>query len=274
MIKAIDLAAGDVKALARYGFNDGVRHRFGQAPVDERSVTFHDMRRIDDPPSLAREGFALVRHPTNVTDFEDADQVANVYLEEVRTLICAMTGTDKVFMQHNWVLRAETRNFSSTHLAGDRHVSTMKTGGFVHQDYTAEAAIFWARHSLDHAGVAERPKGRLLVLTAWRALSAPPQDKPLALVDRRTIDPADLILEDIEAPTASFTGYQLAYRQDHRFCWWSNMTRDELILFVQYEDGAGPTSGAPHTAFDLPGCPDGTPTRQSIEVRAYAFIED
>ena len=265
---------GDVRALARFGIGDGVRRRFGQAPVDERLVTFHDMRGAADQPTLEREGFMLAEHSTSVCDFEDADEVATVYLPEIRDLIRRLTGAGHVFMQHNWVLRAETKDFSGKDVAGGKHVSTMKTGGFVHLDYTAEAAEQWARHSLAHAGVTERPAGRLLVLTAWRGISPPPQDKPLALLDRRTIDPGSFILEDIVAPTASFTGYQIEHRPEQRFCWWSDMTRDEVILFVQHEDGAGPASGAPHTAFDNPACAAGAPARHSIEVRAYAFLAD
>ena len=66
------------------------------------------------------------------------------------------------------------------------------------------------------------------VITVWRAISPPPQDKPLALLDRRTVDPKDLILEQIAAP---------------------------------------------HTAFHDPTCAADTPTRHSIEARAYAFLK-
>lgn len=267
------IGAGDVAATARYGRPGEGRPRFGQAPADDRTVTFHDMRDAAAAPTLGGEGFALFRCPSAVADFEDADEVARTYLPEVQALVRQATGSPHVYMQTNWVLRAETRENGVRQAAGGRFANSMKTGGFVHVDYAPDNVERHARAALDLAGVAERPAGRLLVVTAWRALSRPPQDRPLALVDRRTVAAEDLILEDIVAPGgATWTGYQLAASPRHRFCWWSDMQADELILFVQHEDGHPACSAAPHTAFPDPRCPDGTPPRASIEARAYAFL--
>jgi hypothetical protein len=52
------------------------------------------------------------------------------------------------------------------------------------------------------------------------------------------------------------------------------MTQDEILVFLQYEEGRGQTSTVMHTAFSDPRCPAGTPPRQSIEARAYVFIDD
>lgn len=268
-------ARGDVIATARFGIDDGVLRGFGQAPPDCRTVIFRDMRGQSDPPSWSREGFELVSHITSVRDFDDADVIATIYLEEVRALVKRVVGTDQVFMQSNWVLRAETKeHFAVKSAAGGKVAVNMRTGGFVHVDYDAASAEMWALRACSAEGVDKRPKGRLVVLTAWRAISPPPQDKPLALIDRRTVDPKGLILEQIVAPNVSWYGYQIAANPAQRFCWWSNMTRDEVILFVQHEDGFAGFSAAPHTAFHDPTCPEDTPPRHSIEVRAYAFLRD
>lgn len=270
---AVTTVAGDVVATARYGQHGETRPRFGQAPADDRPVLFRDMRGAVQAPTLAREGFAMFEHRSTVTDFENADAVASTYLPEVQAVVREATGTPHVYMQANWVLRAETRGYGVSRASGGRFGNSMKTGGFVHVDYSPENVERHARNALDLAGVAERPAGRLLVVTAWRALSPPPQDRPLALLDRRTVKDADLILEDIIAPDGhSWTGYQIAADPAHRFCWWSGMTRDEVILFVQHEDDCSTYSAAPHTAFLDPRCPPGTATRASIEARAYAFL--
>ena len=168
---------------------------------------------------------------------------------------------------------AETNDhYSDRQLPDGKRVSAMKTGGFVHVDYDADAAALWAERAHTDAGISERPPGRLLVITAWRAYSEPPQDKPLALIDRRTVDPDDLILEKIVAPHATWNGYQLRHNSSQRFCWWSNMNRDEVLLFLQYQDDFGSFSAAPHTAFNHPGAHPGMSTRHSIEVRGYAFL--
>jgi hypothetical protein len=52
------------------------------------------------------------------------------------------------------------------------------------------------------------------------------------------------------------------------------MTVDEVLVFLQYEEGRGPTSTVMHTAFSDPDCPASAPPRQSIEALAYVFLED
>jgi hypothetical protein len=151
----------------------------------------------------------------------------------------------------------------------------MKTHGVLHADYyERETAESLASMSMRAVGVTERPRGRLLGINTWRPISPPPQDRPLALLDRRTLSPADIVPAVIKAPTVELNALQASYSERHRFCWWSNMTQDEVLVFLQYEEGRGQTSTVMHTAFTDPGCPAGTPPRQSIEARAYVFVDD
>jgi hypothetical protein len=276
VMKEIMVPRGDVTATVRYGIKDGNLYGFGQAPADEQPVILQDLRDKADQPTLAGEGFELVSHVSAVTDFEDRDAVATTYLPEIRDLMRTVMRTPHVYMQSNWVVRAETKPFSAVDRGptGNFTKHQMKTGGFLHIDYDSPGAAAWARRAMDDAGVSRWPGGRLVVLTAWRAISAPPQDKPLAFIDRRSVSPDDLILETIPVPTVTWNGYQLKRNASHRFCWWSNVNRDEVILFAQHEDGFGPVSAAPHTAFHDPTCPPDTPTRHSIEVRGYCFVQD
>jgi hypothetical protein len=65
---------GDVRAATSYAKKDGVERPYGEVLADERLVVFHDMRGTEDQPAVWREGFALVHHPTAVTDFADHDR--------------------------------------------------------------------------------------------------------------------------------------------------------------------------------------------------------
>lgn len=268
------LPVRDVQAVARYVVNDGVERPYGQAPADDRQVTFHDLRGAADPPALDREGFCLVRQPTAVTDFRDHDQVIGRYLPEIGELVRRLTGGSAVFLQQNWVFRGDDKEIATEAVNERNRVTTMQTAGLVHADYyervTAEAL---ASMAMQAAGVTERPRGRLLGINTWRPLSPPPQDRPLALLDRRTLDAADIISAEIKVPGGGLNAVQAAYNPDHRFCWWSGMTPDEVLVFLQYEEGRGQTSTVMHTAFSDPGCPAGTPPRQSIEARAYVFVD-
>ncbi|MBO0714591.1 MAG: hypothetical protein J2P59_07525 [Acidimicrobiales bacterium] len=266
---------GDVQAVTTYVVKDGVERPYGKAPADDRSIVFHDMRRVEDQPTLAREGFALVTCPTSVTDFTDHDQVINRYLPEIRELVRRLFGTPKVYMQQNWVFRGDDRETGTEVVNEWNRVSTMQTHGVLHSDYyEQETAGRLATRSMAAYGVTERPPGRLLGINTWRAISPPPQDRPLALLDRRTLDPSDYVDALIGTRERGLLSIQSRFNPRHRFCWWSNMAPDELLVFLQYEEGRGPTSTVMHTSFTDPNCPPGAPLRQSIEARAYAFIED
>ena len=269
------LTAGDVRALTSYVVNAGVARPYGQAPADDRLVVFHDQRGAADQPGLDREGFCLARHPTSVTDFSDHDQIITRYLPEIGELVRRLTGTSTVFLQPNWVFRGDDRQIATEAVNEQNRVTTMKTHGVLHADYyEQETAETLAAMSMQAAGVTERPAGRLLGINTWRSISPPPQDRPLALLDRRTLEADDIVPAVIQTPNARLNAIQASYNQRHRFCWWSDMTPDEVLVFLQYEEGRGQTSTVMHTAFSDPRCPAGTPPRQSIEARAYVFIDD
>jgi len=267
--------SGDVQAFTSYVVNDGVLRSYGQAPTDERLVVFHDVRGAADPPTLDREGFCLVRHPTSVTDFGSHDQVISRYLPEIGELVRRLTGASAVFLQPNWVFRGDDKEIATEAVNERNRVTTMQTHGLLHADYyERETAEALAAMSMQAAGTTERPRGRLLGINTWRSISPAPQDRPLALLDRRTLDVADIVPAEIRAPNGTLNAIQASYNQNHRFCCWSDMTPDEVLVFLQYEEGHGQTSTVMHTAFSDPRCPAGTPPRQSIEARAYVFVDD
>jgi hypothetical protein len=269
------LSGGDVRAFTSYAVNDGVVRPYGQGTADERVVVFHDLRGAADQPALDREGFCLAGHPTSVTDFSDHDQIITRYLPEIGELLRRLTRAPAVFMQQNWVFRGDDKEVATEAVNERNRVTTMKTHGVLHADYyEQETAEALASMSMKAAGVTERPRGRLLGINTWRSISPPPQDRPLALLDRRTLDAADFVPAVIEGPHAKLNALQASYNERHRFCWWSDMTPDEVLVFLQYEQGRGQPSTVMHTAFTDPRCPAGTLPRQSIEARAYVFLDD
>ena len=234
------LWAGDVRAVTGYAVNDGVSRPYGQVPADDRLVVFHDLRGAADPPALDHEGFCLARHPTSVTDFSDHDQIITRYLPEIGELVRRLTGAPVVFLQQNWVFRGDDKEVATEAVNERNRVTTMKTHGVLHADYyEQETAEALASMSMKAVGVTERPRGRLLGINTWRSISPPPQDRPLALLDRRTLDAADFVSAVIEGPHAKLNALQASYNERHRFCWWSDMTPDEVLVFLQYEQGRG-----------------------------------
>ena len=63
------------------------------------------------------------------------------------------------------------------------------------------------------------------------------------------------------------------YNPDHRWYYFSDMHRDEILVFKGYDFNPDAPARLFHTAFDDPSAPPGTPPRASVEARAFAFFE-
>jgi hypothetical protein len=62
------------------------------------------------------------------------------------------------------------------------------------------------------------------------------------------------------------------YRPEHRWWYFSGMTRDEMILLKFHDSDRTRAWRTPHTAFFDPSFPDAK-TRLSIECRSVAYFE-
>src|SRR5579864_23247 len=62
---------------------------------DRRTIQIEDARLRTQPPSLAREGFALFRHKSAVADFSDQEELARIYPREVERLVLDLSGADQ-----------------------------------------------------------------------------------------------------------------------------------------------------------------------------------
>src|SRR5262249_20808420 len=75
------------------------------APHDPHAVPLRDVRRVAGELSLDGEGFALVTHPTAVTDFDDEEELRRVYYPEAERLVAAATGGARVVIFDHTVRR-------------------------------------------------------------------------------------------------------------------------------------------------------------------------
>jgi hypothetical protein len=63
------------------------------------------------------------------------------------------------------------------------------------------------------------------------------------------------------------------YNAGHRWCYFSDMTRDEVLVFKAFDSDPSRASGVPHVAFTDPTCPPDAPARESIDARFIAFFD-
>ncbi len=148
---------------------------------------------------------------------------------------------------------------------------------FIHIDSSDPTAKGFAERSKPQD--VDRPVRRYCHYNVWRVLSAPPQDVPLAVCDARSFTKKDLVEADAVfdvpgQPEWGFEGYVVRYDPGHRWVYWSNMTRDEALVFKTNESDPALAHHVPHSAFDDPGCPDGAEPRASIEMRACCYWFD
>ncbi len=257
-MEAVIAYAARTSERPRYYANDHSRDR---VPLDLQAMSLTDGRAT--PPSLDREGFALVAHSSAV---DIADPAAPAYRHETAALVQRLTGADAVIITAPGVLRFSERSGKAGSL------NNSMPARFAHVDISDDTAAQFSERTA--------PQGKAIRRSAhfnvWRALSAPPQDVPLAVCDAGSWVDADLIRADAifdepDKPEWSFEGLVVAHNPAHRWFWFPDMSRDEALIFKTHDSDAHAPHCVPHVAFDNPACPDDAPPRTSIEMRAIAY---
>jgi hypothetical protein len=241
--------------------------------LEPHRVRIIDARSIADPPDLEREGFALAKCGTAVTDFRDAEQVNRTYLAEIAKLIKTLTGAQEVRASPGPVARYVDRSNEA------KAAGTAPAARFAHTDYTDKSAL---DHFLPQVMAREESQRyrRISVYQTWRALSGPAQDVPLALVDSRSVQPADMVTaltvlgDEYGGLGQSFEYSMGRFNPRHRWHYFPNIQADEILVFKGYEFDPARPARVLHTAFTDATVPPGTPPRASIEARAFAFFEN
>ena len=249
-----------------------VRPDFTHLPLSAMPVTIEDMRDRAGDFSLDREGFTVVTAPTSVTDFYDRAEVLRVYPGEAGGLLRSLTGCAATAVLNTPVVRVSGR-------VGERPAGTTFTGDFVHADFSAAAAEYMLRRNLPPAEAEARLRNRYAVFNIWRAFSGPPQDVPLALCDTRTIAPADkqycsITMRSATGELMSWENITYLHSERHRWCYCSDMRRDEAYVFRSFDSDPARAEQVPHSAFVDAACPASAPPRASVEIRMFAFYQE
>jgi hypothetical protein len=239
-------------------------------------MPIHDGRPIRDRFTLDGNGFALIDHRSAVTDFTDPEELDRVYVPEVAEFVRSYTGADRVATTR-WMLRRAA--------APEEH-SSQPQAASVHDDYS----VAGARQAAEKAYASHFPDGpgfrRALITSLWRVFSPPPQDWPLAICDYTSVGPdegldnrmylVDEIPDDLyaemppDAPGAS--GSEFLHNPAHRWWYFPDMTRDEILFFKLNDSDHSVAWRVPHSAFH-DWAAEATAPRHSIEFRTIAFFE-
>jgi hypothetical protein len=239
-----------------------------------RSVWIHDVR--GQATSLDEEGFLLVPHSSDVFDFDDIEEVSEVdtlYIDEMTRLLEGVVGADRVIM-----LGGGKKRYGESAIDKLARLKNAKPARYPHGDVTDTSGPAQAEGLASMlGGVTLTDFSRWALFNMWRSTTPPPQDFPLAVCDARTVAPSDGVtvvavtevrrLGHLEADT---TGY--LHNPHHRWCYFADMTPEEVLIFKTHDSDPARAHRVPHTAFTDPTCPPGTPTRASVEMRALALF--
>jgi hypothetical protein len=153
-------------------------------------VRIQSLRGIEDSVSLDREGFAVLRHRSALTDFTSDEAIRAIYYPEAEHAIAAATGADRVFIFDHTV-RRRVRGAEDRGAGQPRQPATR-----VHVDHTERSGPQRVRDFFgDEAESLLR--GRVQVINLWRPIRGPLKDAPLAMCDARSVRPEELVGSDL-----------------------------------------------------------------------------
>jgi hypothetical protein len=237
-------------------------------------MTIRNARLLPNDFSLDVEGFAFAEHVTRVTDFYDDAQLTSVYAPELESLIARLTGATEV------VVYDHTRR-SSDSAHREQH-NWRDPVPLPHSDYTDRSAAQRMRDVFaDDAD--DRLTRRFAIVNVWRSMTGPIEQWPLAVCDARSVND-DLMHKIVRsAPHRTEPSFEYSrssetrhasYDANHRWFYFPQMTRNEALLFKNYDTlQDGTARYALHSAFEDPTSPPDPAPRESIESRAFLFFD-
>jgi len=234
--------------------------------LDERAVPIVDARPLAGDLSLDVQGFELARHKSAVRDFWDEAQTLALGHPEAADLVKAATGASRVVV-YDHTLRKRLTGTPDRTVGAPRQPATR-----VHVDQTVRSGPQRVRDLMGDAAE-DLLTRRAAIINVWRPIARPALDWPLAVADARSIDPADLIASELRFRHRTGEIYGLAHSPGQRWHYVSAMAPDEALFIKCWDSDEAVARFAPHTAFEDPSTPAGTPPRESIEFRTIAFFD-
>ena len=234
-------------------------------PPEEHRMRIESMRPHVSELALERNGFVLVREPTRVRNFYDADAVKRIYYPEVFDFVKRLNGAAKV-IAFGEVARSDSKQ------TGDGRQPAYGA----HVDYGDATVRQFARDILG-PGEAERWLSmRYVLMNLWRPIT-PVHRTPLALCDASTVVRSDLNDSEVrgglnDPNRATLHGFNLAHSPRHRWYYAPRMQPDEVLAFKLFDSDGSRVQFTGHTAFDDPTAAPDAPARESIEIRTISFI--
>lgn len=290
--------ARQVRAMMRYvDEGDFVTRRYVSQGQEINTGTYSDHEVVirDGMPmrnhfALDTHGFTITRSASAVTDFHDQEQVERLYEREVEADILRLTGADRCAAR-GWMRRTSADLSDRAEKAAENYVHNgglQPPAGEAHVDVSPATARRMARATYEQRFPDGPGYKRFLITSHWRCFSPPPQDVPLALCDGRTsfggeekentllvvdaFPEGDALTAPVEGEEDMIAATIFSHHPSHRWWYFSNMQRDDILVFKFHDSDHSRTWRCPHSAFVDNSATSPNP-RESIECRSVAFWE-
>ncbi|KAF8810661.1 hypothetical protein BYT27DRAFT_7134808 [Phlegmacium glaucopus] len=234
---------------------------------EEKSVIIENVRGKEDSLTLDTAGFQFYKHTSKHTTFANDEEIRNEYYPESTEIIKKLTGANRVEIFDHKIRHRRPGEGESDELsqpAADAHVDQTTAAAIaqVHKHLPAEASKLLER--------------RCQIINLWRPIDNPAVDWPFSSSSFKSRDghPNVLMRAMVNTGTTSET-LAVKYNENHKWKYLHGMTPEEFVLikcFDSIQDGSVAIY-TPHSAFDDPTTPEGTPYRKSIELRALVFYD-
>lgn len=249
--------------------------------VEPHRLSIKNGRVAGNELSVDRQGFQLVEWPSKVVH-ERLDELIEenrapsevmgavnlAYLAELEPLMLEMSGAREVIAQYGTV----TVRFSKRATAR----SWMTTAQFAHLDFAKSDIDRLLQQTLEITGREVLPYSRYVMMQAWRVLTPPPQDMPLAICDGRSVGLEDMIPLEFSGPKGSRNelvhSRACRFNPRHEWYFFPNMSVDEVIIFKGFDSDSPDAMNAMHTAIDDTTVVEAVP-RGSVECRFIALYD-
>jgi hypothetical protein len=233
---------------------------------ESRIVPVRSARAIAGQLSLDVQGIALASHRSAVRDFWDEAQTLALGHPETAEIVKVVTGASRVVVFDHTLRRRADGTADRTPGAPRQPASR------AHVDQTVDSGPQRVRDIMGDEAEALLA-GRAAIINVWRPVRHVARDWPLAVADARSVAQRDLIASDLIFPQRRGGIYLIRHDPGQRWLYVPDLGPDEVMLIKCWDSDPEVARFAPHTAFEDPTTPAGTPARESIEFRTIAFFD-
>ncbi|WDK22565.1 CmcJ catalyzes late reaction in the cephamycin biosynthetic pathway [Colletotrichum graminicola] len=254
-------------------------------PKIEIPTTITDITGREDEFTLDVQGFHYVKHESQVTNWDDDEEIKRVNYPEMEKLCCKVLAETEN-MPKPCLVHIMTHIIRRGPKDGEGPQGPAPLYG-VHVDQSFAAAEGVAQRWLGDRAEELLKKPRYQIINAsvprrrlymWRPIRPITRD-PFAVSDARTIPDSDLVFVPVRFPDHDTEAVEVRppTNSSHKWYFKDQQQPDDVLFFKQVNSSTKPgvPRRVPHCAFKDTDLPEGAgEPRVSVEVRAFVFYDE